>query len=150
MDPQALARDLLAVFCILQGLATIALDLNRTHAAHPQWLGHARFHVVWQTGTVVALAAVECGLLLSHGPGEDQRFYLAALLAALPMFGFFAALSTRSIYSGTLSDPGGIPSLRLTLSGRQFRIDMNLVAEIAGVITVLALVALYRFGWPAK
>lgn len=149
MDFANTARGLLGAFCIVQGLATIALDLNRTHAAHPQWLGHARFHVVWQTGTVTALAIVECGLLWSQPAGVSASFYLAALLACLPMFGFFAALFTRHLYGGTLSDPGGIPPLRLAVRGRNFRIDMNLVAEIAGVLTVLGIILLFRFGSPS-
>lgn len=146
MNSQSIARTLLVIFCAIQGAATIALDLNRTHATHPLWLGHARFHVVWQTATVTALAIVECALLWFHGPLEPERFYLAALLALLPIFGFFAALVARGLYGGTLSDPGGIPPLRLTIGRRLFRVDMNLVAEVAGFITVLAIVAMYRFG----
>jgi hypothetical protein len=60
------------------------------------------------------------------------------------MIGFFAALITRHVYGGTLSDPGGIPPVRLKLGAREMKIDMNLVAEIAGVITVFAIVALYH------
>lgn len=146
MDSHTTARTLLAVFCAIQGAATIALDLNRTHATHPEWLGHARFHVVWQTGTVTALAVLECTLLWLRGPLEAERFYLAAVLALLPMLGFFAALFACRVYGGTLSDPGGIPLLRLTVKGRMLRIDMNLVAEITGMVAVLTILALYRFG----
>jgi hypothetical protein len=119
------------------------MDLNRTHASHPQWLGHARFHVVWQTSTAVALAMVEVALLCCAGPLESARFYLAAVLAAAPMIGFFAALFARRLYGGTLSDPGGIPPARFGFRGREIRVDMNLVAEIAGIVTVAAIVALY-------
>src|SRR3954465_47010 len=108
MDLQFPARLLLALFCAVQGLATIVLDLNRTHAAHPQWLGHARFHVVWQTATVAILTIPEGVILSFRGPLESERFYLVALLACVPMIGFFAALVTRYLYGGTLSDPNGI------------------------------------------
>lgn len=135
---------MLAAFCAIQGVATIALDLNRTHAAHPQWLGHARFHVVWQTGTIAALAIVEVSLLSFNSPRETERFYLAALLASLPIFGFFAALLSRRLYGGTLSDPGGIPPLHIRVRGRRMRVDMNLVAEIAGALTVATLVVIFR------
>jgi hypothetical protein len=145
MNLQITARTLLGLFCGIQGLATVVMDLNRTHAAHPQWLGHARFHVVWQTCTVVALTIVEVALLLVRGPLESERFYLVALLAAMPAAGFFAALVTRRLYGGTLSDPGGIPPMRAHLRGQQIQVDMNLVAEIAGVITLTVIVALYRW-----
>ena len=81
MNLQPTARLLLALFCVVQGLATVILDLNRTHAAHPRWLGHARFHVVWQTVTIAVLAIVEAGLLWYPGPFASERFYLVALLA---------------------------------------------------------------------
>lgn len=135
---------MLAAFCAIQGVATIALDLNRTHAAHPQWLGHARFHVVWQTGTTAALAIVEVWLLSFNSLHDSERFYLAALLASLPIFGFFAALLSRRLYGGTLSDPGGIPPLDIRVRGRRMRVDMNLVAEIAGALTVATLVVIFR------
>ena len=136
---------LLTAFCILQGLGTIVLDLNRTHATHPQWLGHARFHVVWQTATAAALAIVECALLWISGPAEATRFHLAAVLASLPMLGFLAALFTSRIYGGTLSDPGGIPPLGVSVAGRQITVDLNLVAVITGLVVVPALAALYQF-----
>lgn len=148
MDFHWLARMLLGTFCIIQALATIILDLNRTHAAHPQWLGHARFHVVWQTATVASLAILEVMLLSFRGPLEGERFYLVALLACAPMIGFFAALVTRRLYGGTLSDPGGIPPVRLKLGARQIELDMNLVAEVGGILTVASIVALYCFVAP--
>jgi hypothetical protein len=146
MDLQSTARILLGIFCLIQGLATVILDLNRTHAAHPQWLGHARFHVVWQTITAVVLAIVEVWLVWSRGPLVSERFYVTAILASAPMAGFFGALVSRHVYGGTLSDPGGIPPVRIKLRGREMQLDMNLAAEIAGVITVAAIVGLYRFG----
>jgi hypothetical protein len=139
-----LARDLLAAFCGLQGAATIALDLNRTHASNPLWLRHARFHVVWQTSTAAALAAVEIALLFAFAPMTSQRFYLVTILAALPVFGFFAALVTGPVYGGALSDPNGIPPLILRRGESMLRIDMNLVAEIVAVFALAAFVWIYR------
>jgi len=148
MNLQSTARILLTLFSLIQAFATVILDLNRTHAAHPQWLGHARFHVVWQTVTVAVLALVQVCLLWLHGPFLSERFYLVALLACVSMIGFFAALITRRLYGGTLSDPGGIPPVRLKFRKSEMQIDMNLVAEIAGVITVAGIVALYRLATP--
>jgi hypothetical protein len=141
---QTIARDLLAALCLLQGLATVAIDLNRTHATNPDWTGHARFHLVWQTAAFAGLALLEVPLVLVAGPLHEERFYLASILAGVPMFGFFAAFISRRIYKGTLSDPNGMPLLKIKVRGSILCIDLNLVAEIGGVLTLAAILALYR------
>ncbi len=146
MDHHAVARFSLAVFCGLQGAGTVAIDMNHTHATHPQWPGHARFHVVWQTATVAALSLLETALILVRGPFEEQRVYLAAILAGLPMLGFFIALSLRGLYGGSLSDPGGVPPLIVAVRGSEFRLDLNVVAEVGAIAVLVAIVALYRSG----
>jgi nitrate/nitrite transporter NarK len=140
---QQLACDLLAAFCALQAVGTIALDMNRTHAANPLWLHHARFHVVWQAASTAALAGAELALLFAWGPVTAQRFYLVLVLAALPAFGFFVALVTRRAYGGTLSDPNGIPPLRIRRTDSVIRIDLNLVAELVGAFVLAAILFLY-------
>jgi hypothetical protein len=144
VDHQSIARVLLAIFCALQGIATAAIDLGRTHAKHPEWLGHARFHVVWQTANVLVLSIVEIVLISINGPLTTYRFEIAAALAGAPMLGFFMALLTRGLYGATLSDPGGMPPWVVRAHGKQFHIDLNVVAEIAGLASLVAIVALYR------
>lgn len=119
----------------------MAIDLNRTHATHPAWPGHARFHVVWQTVNVVVLSLVEIAMVLARGPYIAYRFYLAAALAASTILAFFVALMARRLYAGTLSDRGGIPPWRVQIRGRQCKIDLNVVAECAGLLS-LALITL--------
>ena len=143
MTNQTIARDLLAALCLLQGLATVAIDLNHTHATNPDWTGHARFHLVWQTAAFAWLALLEVPLILVGGPLQDQRFYLASVLAGVPMIGFFTAFIARRIYKGTLSDPNGMPSLKIKVRGSTVCIDLNLVAEAGGILTLAAIVALH-------
>lgn len=144
MTHQVIARDLLAGLCFVQGLATLAIDLNRTHATNPDWPGHARFHLVWQTATFAWLALLEVVLVLSAGPYQEPRFYLAAILAGTPMLGFFTALIGRRIYRGTLSDPNGMRPVTIAIRGSVFRIDLNLVTEAGGLMTLAAIALLYR------
>ena len=121
MTNHAIARGLLAIFCCLQGLGTMVVDLDRTHATNSEWPGHARFHLVWQVATVALLALFEMVLLLARGPLPDQRFYLAATLAAIPILGFFAAFIGRGLYRGTLSDPNGIQPATIEIPGLKLR-----------------------------
>ena len=76
-----LARISLSFLCAIQGMATLAIDLNRTHAANPAWTGHARFHVVWQSASVALLSVLELALIWMRGPYREGGFYLASLLA---------------------------------------------------------------------
>jgi hypothetical protein len=145
-DHHQTARLLLSALCAVQGLATLAIDLNRTHATNPLWPGHARLHLVWQSMTVALLSSVELGLLWfagAFGLSPDQCFFLAALLASLSCFGFLLALLSRRLYAGTLSDKNGIPPARFSAAGRTLSIDMNLAAIVAALLSLGILIKLY-------
>jgi len=142
----ALARGLLAFLCGAQGLATLAIDLNRTHAANPLWLRHARFHLVWQAVSYALLSVLELALILAPGPLPAERFYLAAILASIPMLGCFAAFFFRKIYGGALFDPNGIPPLSIAAFGSTIYLDLNLAAESVALSLLLATIFLYQHG----
>ncbi|HEX4650269.1 MAG TPA: hypothetical protein VH250_02080 [Granulicella sp.] len=142
-DHRFAACVLLTGLCGIQGLATLAIDLHRSHATNPHWPGHARFHVVWQSMNVALLSALEVGLIWWPGPYAAQRFYLAVVLASVSCFGFLLALLGRRLYGGTLSDPNGIPSARIAIAGRTLSIDLNLAAILAALFTLAAIVGIY-------
>jgi hypothetical protein len=140
LDHPLIARLLLSLLCLIQGIATLSIDLNRTHATNPLWPRHARFHLVWQTFSTVLFCAAEIAIVWWKGPFEQQRFYLAALLASLPLLAFLIALASRAIYGGALSDPNGIPPVRLTILRRTLHIDVNLAAVLVGLLVVMVAV----------
>jgi hypothetical protein len=142
-DHRSTACVLLTGLCGIQGLATLAIDLHRSHATNPSWPGHARFHVVWQSMNVALLSVIEIGLIWWHGPRATQRFYLAVILASVSCFGFLLALLGRRLYGGTLSDPNGIPPARIAIAGRTLSIDLNLAAILAALFTLAAILGIY-------
>jgi hypothetical protein len=144
MTHVALARGLLAFLSGAQGVGTLAIDLNRTHATNPQWTRHARFHLVWQAISHALLSLLEIPLVLAPGPFREQRFYATAILASIPMLSFFAAVLCRKIYGGALFDPNGILPLRLVVFGSERLIDLNLAVEVIALVMLLAIVALFR------
>ena len=133
---------------MVQAIATVVIDFNRTHAKNPLWTGHARFHVVWQSSTVVFLSLVELMLIWLRGSYDDQRFYLAALLAALSPLGFLTAFLGRRLFGGTLSDPNGIPPVRVTCFGSVRSLDLNLVAVLAALVSLALLLWIFAAGRP--
>lgn len=144
MNHQLLARVGLSFLTAVQGIATVAIDLNRTHATNPLWTGHARFHVVWQSFTVVLLSLFGLLLIWYQGPLQAERFYLSALLAALSPLGFISALMSRKLFGGTLSDPNGIGSLKAKSLGFIRSIDLNLAAVVVALISLLAILCIFQ------
>lgn len=144
MSGQFLARLMLSVLAGGQGLAPLVIDLNRTHATHPLWPGHARFHVVWQTLTSSLLSAVEIALIWWPFPHPRLRASLAAALIASPLLAFSAAAALRRLYGGTLHDPRGIPPLRLRMGRHALELDGNALAVAAGWLVLAAAVLLLR------
>lgn len=144
MTHVAIARGLLALLCGTQGVATLAIDLNRSHASNPQWPGHARFHLVWQVISYALLSLLEVALILVAGPYREQRFYLAAILAGIPMLSCLVAFLCRKMYGGALYDPNGIQPVRIQAFGSEHYIDLNLTAEVMALLMLLAIVALFR------
>ena len=126
-----------------QGVAPLFIDLNQTHATHPLWPGHARFHLVSQTLSMTLAGAVEVALIWWPGPVLSQRFYLAAMLTAIPMVAFLAAMFSRRLYGGALHDPQGIAPGRIRTRNGVVEFDVNVV--IITVASVLLIVAVLLF-----
>ena len=135
---------MLTALCAGQGVAQVAIDLNRTHATHPAWTRHARFHVVWQSITVALLSFVELWLILASGPQGSLRMWIACVLAGVSPMAFLGAFLFARCYNGALSDPGGIPPFVLSLRSRTVRIDGNLIAVLIAFVVIACFVWLVR------
>jgi len=134
---------MLTALVACQGITPLFIDLNRTHATNSLWPGHARFHVVWQTFGLFFTGVLGVGLIWWPPPGSREHFYLAAIVTALPMLGFFVALFTRKMYAGTLHDPNGIQPVRIRIGGKTHELDMNAVLVVAGAVVLLSAVLMF-------
>ena len=123
-----------------QGIVPLFIDLGRTHARNPLWLGHARFHAVWQTFALTLASVVEVAMIWWITPDSRVLFYLATLLTALPITSFLIATFARPLYGGTLHDSNGIRPARIRWGARIFEVDINLVLVGVGAF-VLAIAA---------
>jgi hypothetical protein len=126
-----------------QGIMPLFIDLNRTHATNPLWPGHARFHVVWQTFGLFFMGVLGVAVIWWPPAESREHFYLAAMITALPMLGFFVALFTRKMYDGALHDPNGIQPVRIRVGNKVREFDMNAVLVIVGTVVLLGAVLIY-------
>ena len=143
MAAPILAQWMLTTLAAGQGIAPLWIDLNRTHATHPLWPGHARFHLVAQVVAGTVTSAVEIALLWWPGPWQPQRFMLAACLSAAPLLGYVVAMLTRRLYRGTLSDPQGIPPVRIHTHSGVIEFESNIAVIAVAVIWLVVAVLLY-------
>lgn len=147
MKHQAIAGLLLASLAGMQGLGSILVDFNRTHASNPEWTGHARFHAVWKIATDALLAILAVALVFWSAPLSAERFYLAAALTAFPMLAFFAALFTTRLYGGSLHDENGIRPVPLSFHGKSYPVDLNAAVEVVAAVFLIGTVLVFRGGW---
>ena len=143
MDHQFFARCLLTVLIIVQAAATLTIDLNHTHATHPLWPGHARFHLVWQVMNTSLISFLALWFTWQTGWPGDRSFYLAAALTLVPCAGFLIALVARQLYGGTLFDAEGVPPAHFTMLGKDILVDGNTAAVWTGVASAAIIVFIY-------
>ena len=113
MQIQTIGTVLMSVAIVQYGAIPLVADLNRTHATNPLWPKHARFHVVTQVTTGLAIASVALFLLWSNRLSRADGLCIATVLSICVLGAFFISALLRSVYGGSLSDEqNGIRKVR--------------------------------------
>ena len=68
---------------------------------------------------------------------------LAVVITCLPLLAFLIAMIGRVLYDGSLSDPNGIPPVRMMILGRVRRMDLNVAAVTAALLVLAIIVIIY-------
>ena len=106
-------------------------DFGASHAFNPNWVGHARVHLVWLLGFMVLSGFVNLYLLWFRRPDEIGNVRLSAAWQAANLGGFWIAYFLSPVYDGKITVPG--------IHTHVFGIDENVFAF--GVFSVLWIVA---------
>ena len=122
-------RILMTLATLMYGLIPPFVDLTETHVFHPDWVAHARMHMVWLLGTNSTLALVALYFLWLYKENSSFGITLAGILGSCVYGGFMLSAATISLYGGALSDKGGVPPI--------LGLDANIVGFSAGLLILL-------------
>ena len=127
-----LGRIIMTLATLMYGVIPPLVDLTESHVFHPDWMPHARMHMVWLLGTNTAIAGVAIYLLWLHKSGLAVGVHLAGVLGLCVYGGFMLSAFTTPLYGGSMSDAGGMPPV--------FGVDANILAFSSALSLLL-------FGW---
>lgn len=118
----ALGKILMTVAILQFTVIPLIADLNRSHAANPDWPGHARNHLVVQVLTTSAIGMLALFFLWSGRVDTDLGQCIATMLVAAALLPFFIAVAASPLFGGQLM-PARLGIGRITLG----RIEGNLL-----------------------
>ncbi|MEM8935129.1 MAG: hypothetical protein AAGC77_01825 [Pseudomonadota bacterium] len=100
------SQIILTIVALLYIVAPPIVDFNPSHAVHPEWTPHARFHAVWLviTNCMLGLLAVYLIWRRSHAGGQ----VIAGVISSIVLGSFFLSALAMPLYDGALSDEGGV------------------------------------------
>ncbi len=128
------APRILLTLMALEYFGPALRDANASHATNPDWVGHARFHMVWFIAMMVALGAVNLYLVWGRKPAQLRDLAVSAAFQGCTLFGFWSACVLVDGYGGLIFVPG--------IHFKVLGLDENVFAFIILSTTWLAAVAL--------
>ena len=116
-------------------------DAGASHALNPDWVGHARVHLVWLLGFMVLSGFVNLYFIWLRRPTLES-LRISALWQTCNLGGFWVAVLLNPAYGGAITVPG--------IHVHVFGIDENVFAfSVLSVILAGAWLGLRGQGEPA-
>lgn len=130
MSPIRLAQVLLTVTAF-EFFGPIVRDVNATHALNPDWVGHARLHLIWLLAFMGLSGVANLWLIWFRRPFDVRNLRLSFAWQACNLGAFWISVVLAPAYGGAVT----MPDTHLHIFG----IDENVV--VFAVLSVLLLAA---------
>jgi hypothetical protein len=132
------AVQVLLTITAFEFFGPVVRDFNASHAMNPDWVGHARLHLVWLLGFMLFSGVANLHLIWRRRPFDVRNLWLSTAWQCCNLGGFWAAYLLVPVYGGVVT----VPDQHMHILGW----DENVfVFMVLSVVMVVAL-ALLRFG----
>ncbi len=99
-----LVRVLMTV-CVMEFFGPWFKDYSESHLFNPDWVGHARVHMMWLLGFFLFSGLANVYLIWLTRPLRLAHLYASLMWMAANFMGFWLAVATVSQYDGQLVVP---------------------------------------------
>jgi hypothetical protein len=131
--------QVLLTLTALEFFGPILRDINATHALNPDWVGHARLHLIWLLAFMGLSGVVNLWLIWFRRPFELRNLWLSVAWQACNLGGFWVAVVLAPAYGGAVT----MPDTHVHILG----LDENVVAfTILSALLLAAAATLSRIG----
>lgn len=90
----------------LEFFGPVLRDYHASHAFNPDWVGHARVHLVWLLGFMFLSGLANLYLIWLRRPFELRNLWLSAAWQSCNLGGFWIAYLLAPRYGGAITVPG--------------------------------------------
>ena len=135
-DRRLLLVRVLLTLTGLEFFGPILRDFSHSHATNPEWVGHARVHLVWLLGFMALSGVANLWLVWFRKPFELRNLWLSAIWQGCNLGGFWIAVALNPVYEGAITVPG--------IHVEIFGYDENVVAFTAFSLALGAACAMLR------
>lgn len=137
-DARIRAIQIALTLTALEFFGPIVRDFHPSHALNPDWVGHARVHLVWLLGFMFFSGLANLYLIWLRRPFELRNLWLSAAWQSCNLGGFWVAYVLNPIYEGAITVPG----IHVDILGYDENVFVFAVLSIVMAGVLLAL----RFG----
>lgn len=137
-DSLVLAVRIALTVTALEFFGPIVRDFHPSHALNPDWVGHARVHLVWLLGFMGLSGLANLYLVWLRRPFELRNLWLSAAWQSCNLGGFWIAYLLTPIYGGEITVPG----IHTHILGY----DENVFVFSVLSLLMLGILAVLRFG----
>jgi hypothetical protein len=136
-DARILSVKIALTITALEFFGPILRDYHPSHAFNPDWVGHARVHLVWLLGFMFLSGLANLYLIWLRRPFDVRNLWLSAGWQGCNLGGFWIAYALAPRYGGAIS----VPHVHTQVLG----IDENVFAfGVLSAVLVSAVALLWR------